>query len=205
MSKAFKASIATFFLCTASAGMADVFDGLDVGAASGGVAGHVSSTDSDGKSRNFRIGGMPFVAMLNRDLASQWTGSLQGQVLLDAVNRQMIRQGFSGTLAYHVLGGSRRIVNASDVAKEVATNRYNVSVLVRGGVFSYAATESDDPKARLSGSVWEMASGLEYRKTVSEKSAFGASAISTVVTLPASVDRLSARVVEVLAFWRVYL
>lgn len=205
MSKTFIAFVATLFLCSASTVRADVFDGLDVGTGSGGVAGRVSSRDSEGETHKFRIGGLPFVAMLNRDLASQWTGSLQAQVLLDAVNRQMIRQGFSGTLAYHFLGGSRRIATASDVAKELATNRYNVSILVRGGVFSYAATERNDPKSRLSGSVWEMASGLEYRKTVSEKSAFGASAISTVVTLPASVDRLSARVVEVMAFWRVYL
>lgn len=184
---------------------ADIFSGLDVGIGSGLVVGRVSATEADGTSRQFRTGGIPFVGMLNRDLASKWTGSLQGQVLLDTVNQQMIRQGFSGSLAYHLFGGVRRMSSVSDIAKNVATNRYNLSVVLRGGIFNFAAAEKNDPEARLSGSIWEMASGTELRYSPSEANAFGASAMTTVVTLPASVDRLSARMIEVLGFWRVYL
>lgn len=205
MSNAFVVAILCMLSSAATVAKADAFDGLDVATGSGAVMGTVIATDSDGTTRRFTTNGIPFVAMLYRDLASHWTGNLQAQVLLDLRNQQMIRQGFAGTMAYHVLGGARRIVSANDVVRNISTSRYNLSLLLRGGVFNYAATDRENPKLRLSGSVWEMASGLEYRWTMSDTSAVGASVLGSVITLPASVDRLTARTVEVLGFWRVYL
>ncbi len=184
---------------------ADVFDGLDVSVASGVATGTVAQEKSDGSVKTFQMGGIPFAAMLNRDLAESWSGSLQAQVMLDLANYAMIRQGFAGTLLYHVLGGARRISHAGDMVTTTSTSRYNLSLAVRGGIFDYAAASRKNPSESVSGGVWEMASGLEYRRDVSETSAFGVSFMTTVVTLPTSVQRLASRTTELLGFWRVYL
>jgi hypothetical protein len=117
----------------------------------------------------------------------------------------MVRQGFAGTLSYHLLGGARRIESPGEFVNVVSTSRYNLSIAVRGGVFNYAAADRKNPSEHLSGAVWEMSSGIEYRRSISEASALGASVMATVITLPASVERLATRTVELLAFWRVYL
>lgn len=188
-----------------SAAVADVFDNLDLSVGSGAVVGTVSATDKDGTVRKFRIGGIPFEAMINRDLSERWTANTQAQVLLDVVNQQMLRQGFAGMLCYHFLGGARRLESQGEVLSSTSTSRYNLSVAVRAGVFSYAATDRKDPSQRLSGGVWEMASGIEYRRTVSERGAVGVSVLGTVLTLPASVDRISTQTIELLGFWRANL
>jgi hypothetical protein len=189
----------------APAALADAFDGLDTSVATGGVVGTVEELQEDGSLRTFQIGGVPFAAMLNRDLAESWTGSLQFQVLLDVINQQMIRQGVAGTLFYHILGGARRITTPGDFMSTVSTSVYNLSLAVRGGIFNFAAADRKNPSVKLSGGVWEMASGLEFRRSISDTSAAGVSAMHTVITFPASVDRLATRTTEVLAFWRVYL
>jgi hypothetical protein len=189
----------------APAALADVFDGLDTSVATGGVFGTVEQLQEDGSPRTFRIGGIPFAAMLNRDLAESWTGSLQFQLLLDVINQQMIRQGVAGTLCYHILGGARRIATPGDFMSTVSTSVYNLSLALRGGLFNFAAADRENPTENLSGGVWEMAAGLEFRRSLTDTSAAGVSAMQTVITFPASVDRLATRTTEVLAFWRVYL
>lgn len=184
---------------------ADPLEGFDVSFGSGGVVGKVAATESDGTVRNFRVGGIPFAGLLNRDVAEHWTASFQVQVLLDVVNQQMLRQGFAGTMSYHLLGGARRLAASSEALSSTSTSRYNLSIPVRAGIFNYAATNRKDPSQRLSGAAWELASGLEYRRTISERSALGVSVLATVITLPASVDRIATRTVEVLGYWRVYL
>jgi hypothetical protein len=207
LSKPFLVHIIFVFSSFFPAGKAfcDPFAGLDISVASGLVAGRISSTNADGTTRQFRIGGVPFAVMLNRDLSGKFTGSLQTQLLLDVVNQQMVRQGFSGILSYHVFGGARQIAVPGDMVHTVSTSPYNLSLSVRGGLFSYAAADRKDPKTKLSGSVWEMAGGIEYRRTVTPTSAIGASFLGTVLTLPSSVERLSTRTFELLGFWRMYL
>jgi hypothetical protein len=184
---------------------ADVLDGLDTSIGSGGVVGQLAATQTDGTVRQFRFGGIPFAAFLNRDMAERWTGSLQLQALLDVINQQMLRQGFAGTISYHLLGGARQIRAPGEFVNAISTSRYNLSIAVRGGLFNYAAADRKNPSERLSGAVWEMAAGVEYRRTVSERSALGASLMATVITLPASVERIASRSAELLGFWRVYL
>jgi hypothetical protein len=183
----------------------DVFDGVDLSVGTGVSEGTVVQEQPDGKVNTFTIGGIPFAAMLNRDLAEHWSGHLDLSAMLDVVNQQMIRQGFAGTLDYHVLGGARRIAHPGDTVSTTSTSHQSLSVAVRGGIFNYAAANKKDPNVTLSGGVWELAGGLEYRRDVSERSAFGGAFMTTITTLPSSVQRLSTRTTEVLGFWRVYL
>jgi hypothetical protein len=196
---------AIFATALAVEARADVFDGLDTSIGTGGIFGTVAETQDDGSLRTFQFGGIPFATMLNRDLAEHWTGSLQFQVLLDVINQQMIRQGVAGTLCYHLLGGARRLMAPGELMSTVSTSTYNLSLAVRGGIFNFAAADRENPADNLSGGIWEMATGVEYRRTLSDTSAAGLSAMQTVITFPASVDRLAAKTTELLAFWRVYL
>jgi hypothetical protein len=199
-----KAALVVALVCAAETASADVFDGLDVGAATGIVTGAIEETKTDGSVQTFKVGGIPLAAMLNRDLAPSWTGSLQFQVLLDVANQQMIRQGLAGTLSYHILGGARRLVTPGNTLKLTSANNYNLSIDVRGGIFDYAAANKRDPTENVSGGIWEMAVGIEYRRDLSEQNALGASLMISTLTLPASVERLATKTRELLFFWRTY-
>lgn len=210
-----KLVLTLLLLVVCEAARADVFDGMDVSVGTGGVAGTVSTEKKSssldatkGSKRQFTIGGIPLVAMLNRDFSEHWSGNVQAQSMFDTINQQIARQGFAAAGVYHIVGGARRLTSTrgtSDFFTVQATNRHNLSVAIRGGVFHYAATERDNIDNKISGSVWDIASGFEYRRNLSEANAFGVSAMGTVATLPASVDRLSARTGELVLFWRVFL
>jgi hypothetical protein len=188
--------------------LADVFDGMDVSVGTGGVAGSVTAAGENGSVRQFNIGGVPLIAMLNRDFSEHWSGSVQVQSMFDTINQQMARQGFAAASSYHIVGGARQLSSAEgpgDFFTVRATNRHNLSVSIRGGVFHYAATQRDNIENKISGSVWDVASGFEYRRNLSEADAVGLSVMGTIATLPASVDRLAAKTGELVIFWRVFL
>jgi hypothetical protein len=184
---------------------ADVPEGLDMSAGTGGALGSVAKTREDGTAQTYPIGGVPFAAILNRDLAEHWAGGLEAQMMLDIVNQQMIRQGFAGSISYHLLGGPRRLVWPGSAVNITSMSHYNLSFKTRGGIFNYAAAARNDPGHGLSGSVWEFSAGVEYRQDLSERNAAGTSLMTTVLSLPASIDRLSTSMTELLLFWRFYL
>lgn len=176
----------------------------DVSLLTGFAIGTVTKRQVDRSNQTFQIGGVPLGLSWNHDISRDWSTALSGEFLLDAVNKQMIRQGFTGAIAYHLFGGGRRLDNLGDAIHVTATNSYNLSLLGRAGLFNYAASDPNSPSTSLAGGVWEIAMGVEYRKEVFDASALGASNLVSLTTLPASVERLSSRMNEVLFFWRYY-
>jgi hypothetical protein len=184
---------------------ADIFDGLDVSVASGFALGTVSQEQVNGEVQSFPFGGVPFAAILNRDLAEKWSGGVEVELMLDVLNQQMNRSGAAGVLLYHLLGGARHLKRGGGNVELVSTSPQSLSVGMRGGTYNFALASRKNPAQHLTGGVWEASTGLEYRRDLSDTSAIGASAYTTVLTLPSSVERLQANTTEFLGFWRVYL
>ena len=187
-----------------SAGLArsEVNDAADLSLVTGFVNGSVTKQQIDGSRRTFQMGGIPLGAALNRNLSANWTGALSGHILLDIVNRQVIRQGIGGSMSYHLLGGARRLSLPGDMVSISTSNSYNFSLLGRVNLQNYAASDPERPTNNIAGGLWEIATGLEYRKDFSESSAYGVAMLLSIATMPASVQRLSSKTSELLLFWR---
>lgn len=203
---AFNHMITSLALCAAALysrmSRAETTASSDVSILSGFALGTVSKTLNDGSSQTFRIGGVPLGFSRNFDISYNWSTALGGQILLDIINRQMIRQGFTGSCSYHLLGGPRRLDGLGESIRVTSTNSYNLSLVGRAALFNYGASDPKSPGTNLAGGVWEIASGLEYRKEISDSSATGAMIMLSMTTLPASVERLASKTNELLFFWR---
>ena len=130
---------------------------------------------------------------------------MQAQLLLDSVSAQVVRQGAGIGVAYHLLGGVRRKTETYRYATFVKRNRYNLSAIARVALQNYAASAKTDTSAGISGAVFEVVTGAEFRFDLSEGHALGFEGVTTAYTLPASVERLTPRVQEYIAFWRFFI
>ena len=170
----------------------------------GMVVGEVSQPLRKGGSRTFTISGIPLGFGATWDMGPNWGFQADGSVLLDVIGRQQIRQGVSATLSYHLLGGAKRLAAEGPLVSVTARNPSSLSLVFRAGLFQYSASDANDPSISLSGSIWDLGSGVEFRRDLGEEHAIGASLLTTVTTVPASKERLSAQNKELLLFWQTY-
>ena len=171
-----------------------------------GVAvGSVTKQLIDLKKQTFDLGGVTLGIGWNHDLTHKWSSALGGTLLFDVVNRQMIRQGLTGSIAYHLFGGARRLDHSGEIAQVIETNDFNFSVLVKSGLFHYAASDPKAPNNSLVGGLWEVAMGFEVRQETSDESALCATILTNVTTIPASVERLTSKINEIVVSWRLFL
>ena len=178
--------------------------GSDVGFKIGGSVGTVSIADDKG-TKIFSFGGMPFGMAWYKDLSAKWAGTLQAMAMFDLRNTQLIRQGVEGGVAFHLLGGPRRMGQEGHEAGFVSRSPMALSLALRGGVQHYAATDKEHTSERVSGSAFEAKSGLEYRREMTAESAITIDLLATIFSIPASVERLTPRTVELVFGWRTYL
>jgi hypothetical protein len=197
-------TIVILLLCFISSALARADDEIDISFRVGGAAGSIKASSERGKeSSNF--GGIPFGIAWHKDLSGKFASMIQGMTLFDVVNTQLIRQGIEAGLSYHLLGGARRLVKQGGEAGIVSRSASALSLALRGGFQSFAATDKNDPTSRVSGSAFEVRSGLEYRQEMTDSGALVVELISTVFSVPASVDRLTPRAVELIFAWRTFL
>ena len=179
---------------------------IDLSFKMGGDSGTIYSPEHDNvKSATYTVGGMPLGIAWNRDNSFNWSTTLGAQMMIDIPNSQVMRQGFEGGFSYHLLGGSRRLVDNSSDVHTVSTSPYNFSVVGRIGFFNYSSSTKSTPMVSIVGSVFEGRGGFEYRRDLSASKAIGAEFISTIFSLPASVERISPRFIEFSLFLRTFL
>jgi hypothetical protein len=183
--------------------VADTSD-WDLVAKLGGAIGQLTTQGDTtaASSQAYILGGVALALGLSRDLSPAVTSVVQGGMLLDSVNRSIVRQALEVGIAYHLLGGSRQSVLRLPGSEVVARNPYNLSFVLRGGLANFASADPKNPDVGFAGSLVESKLGIEYRYDWSDESAFGVEFISTLFSLPSSRERLQYKAVELLGFYR---
>lgn len=177
----------------------------DVSFKIGGSVGSIHRPERNGVTdKTFQVGGLPLGIAWNHDASFHLSTTINAQLMIDVPNSQVMRQGVEGGMAYHILGGARRIVNNASDVRSISTSPFNLSLLGRMGIFNYSASTKNKPVENVAGSVLEARTGIEYRKDLSEVSALGTELLATLFTLPASTERLAPRFIEWSFFWRMY-
>src|SRR5258708_6766994 len=95
------------FLTSAPAHAFD-FSVLDLGVKTGIIIGTLKSANEPNP---FNYGGFPVILAYNLDLTRKLAVSAEMGFILDTTNFQITRSGLDFVVAYHLLGGSRRIVH----------------------------------------------------------------------------------------------
>jgi hypothetical protein len=176
---------------------------LDVSFKMGAYAGEISRPNiSTGEYDTFQFGGVPIIMVLNNNYSPNASAIMQVGLVTDLVNDQVSRQGFDAGIAYHVFGGSKFLSKQSRYSSRVWKNPYNLSVVLLGGMHHYAASDKADISTNVTGAVFETSTGIQYRHDVSDEKSMGLDIMGTVFTLPASVDRIEPRGIEISLFWR---
>jgi hypothetical protein len=180
-------------------------DLADVTFRSGVAFGTITFINDDDDVVTGAYGGIPLGGIWNRGFSRRASLVLGGSVLLDLINSQLIKQGFVGGVAWHVLGGPRKYSIEGRAAGFSTTTQSSLSLTTYGGLQNFAATDAANPKTRVSGSVFEVDLGLEYRYDFSDENAATVEFITSVFTLPASVSRIKPTSTELLFGWRTFI
>jgi len=179
-----------------------VFDSLDLTTRMSGIYGQVSSDRADSSlTEPLTFGGFNFGVGWNRDLSTNWNFELGTNVMIDAFNRQILRQGFQTDFSYALLGGTMRHFRSIGPTKLISATSAAFSIVATLGFYSYGAA-SQDGAVEVKGSVLEIRNGFQYRQTISELSAFGIESMGTLYSLPSSPSRLAVRMGELGLFFR---
>lgn len=172
---------------------------IKIGAYSGTIV--RKSQKQNESDRTFQYGGVPFSVAIHNNYSSIATAFFQVGIVTDISNDQVTRQGFDGGIALHLFGGSKVIANEGKFASRIWRNSYNVSLLGTTGLHNYAASSPEDTSISVAGGVFEMGAGLQYRQDFGENS-FGFDVLTTLFSVPASVERLETQGTEFSLFWR---
>jgi hypothetical protein len=182
---------------------------LDVAIKTGFSAGIAkqSKTNENGivSSKSYNLGGIPVAAAFYRDVMPSLTATFQGQLLLDLVNQQMTRKGVEAGVAYHLIGGVRRLeLGSKGRLHQVSRSKTSLSLAIREGLFLYEAINKQTSVKDLNGTTLETKGGLEYRRDLGENSALTFDLMSTLFAVRISVDRVEPVMAELLFGYRAF-
>ncbi len=178
---------------------------LDMTCRTGISGGSITYTDDTGEEVTGNYGGIPIGVVWNRGFSRSMSLLLSGGVLLDLINSQLIKQGFAGGVAWHVLGGPRTYSLGGTELGVISRTASSLSLVTYGGIQNFAATDTNDPTLQVSGSVFEVDIGIEYRHDLSDEDAATFEVMTSVFSLPASTSRIKPSSLEILFGWRTYI
>jgi hypothetical protein len=180
----------------------DLWD-LDFSAGAGFLTGSVKNGNG-----SYGYAGFPVDLEYHLDLTRSLSAGADLSFVLDPVNLQITRTGFEFTGAYHLLGGSRRIVHSYGDIEIAASDPYDLSLGVRIGFQHYSASTTDPTTGNAVtaiGSVFETLVGLQFRQDLSPRSSIEVEVYTTALSLSASVELLTSSYVITLLSWRFFL
>ena len=181
-------------------------DQYDISLKTGGHTGQITEPPKEkgATPKRFGFGGAPIALVFNKDSSLSMSVLLEIGFIMDVQSQQVTKQGFYGGVAYHVMGGARRIVQESDFATISRANPYNLSLVFMGGLQNFSASEADNTNESVAGAIFETVGGLQYRYDLWDASV-GIEFLQILVTLPASTERLSTVGTTIGFFWRTFI
>lgn len=193
--------IALLYAGAASGAGIELLSGQDVSIETGGMVGTVSSSEVK-KGAPVPFGGAIMGVIFNKDFSNAYTGFIEPQIAIDGATQSVLKKGVNVGMAWHLLGGARRLTDKVAVAHFEESNASNLSVIARTGYFSFSAQPSTVGAKALLGAVIENCIGFEYRYDVFNSSALGFRLMKSLITFPTSVENLRTDYLEVALFWR---
>ena len=178
---------------------------IDMTFRTGVALGTITFTTEDDKSVTATYGGIPLEAIWNRGLSKSLSLRVGGGAVLDLKNMQLIKQGFLTGIAWHLLGGPRSYAQEGTAAGFVTRSRNAITLLAYGGFQNFAATDADNPKTSVSGSVFESSLAMEYHHDFSDKNGVTVELVSSVYSLPASTSRIKTSYYGLIFGWRTFI
>jgi len=152
-------------------------------------------------------GGLPLAGALNIDLSRSFTMSAEIHFIADFLNVQLTETGVHVGLAYHLLGGSRRVSTDLGYAEIVHREPYNFSLLFRVAYSHFNASPRLNPTVEevVNGSAFESMAGIQFRQDIGERSALALEGFLTVSSLPATSERVKTNRMEFILSYRFFL
>lgn len=178
----------------------------DIGVKTGVCIGSLSKTTTvAGEQTKIEgsFGGFPLAIAYYLDLNPKFTMEAQGEVMFDLLNNQIVRQGFDLSLGYHIMGGSREVSMVPDVVYGRASS--GLSVVGRGGLHNYSAVSKQDSSTKISGGVFEIMGGFQYRREFSKSSDIGGELMMSLFSVPASTEQIKPQLIQLVGIWRFFI
>lgn len=155
--------------------------------------------DTAEKDRKFAFGGVPVSVATYQALSMDWSGSAQFQLMMDFINRQIIRQGIDLGLNWHLSGGP----SSYELIKDHVSieNAYDISWVFRLGYTNFSAVNRGTDVIKVAGSLVEVRTGFSFRRSLSPHAGWGLEVLTSVFNLPASIEQLDTKFTEASLFY----
>lgn len=200
-----------FFAATSTRASDSELSKWDVTVKTGGIVGSISAIPLQSSpdaalsaAQSYSFGGIPVEFGWNRDLSESLSLFLGGGLVADPGSFQISRTQANGELAYHLLGGSRRVIRENNAAIVISREPTNLSLLLNFGYQNYSALDKTTG-ASVQGSVFVIEAGLQYRFDTAEDAAWALELLQTVVPLPASAENVTPSNLSFLVNYRFYI
>lgn len=139
----------------------------------------------------------------NKDLSYKWATFAELQVGADLSNMEVVRQGGGLAIAWHIMGGQRRLVETLPTGIVVQRSVRNISMLMRSGYNQYSAKPATVGAKELKGATLEISPGFEARFDMGETAALGFRVYKSVIAFPVGAEKIAADMAEALMFVRI--
>jgi len=167
-------------------------------------AGFGTFTTKDNFAKSFG-GLLTGVAVYNEYLFPRFTSSAALDLLIDGASLQVIRKGFSGSLAWNFLGGKKQQIYRLKPGTFASSNDLSVGWVWRLGYDSFSATPSAVGALELTGSNIHIDTGLRLHWKYGSQSSLGLESMITVVSMAMSIEKSTQKATELTFSWRYYL
>jgi len=175
----------------------------------GGSVGTVSipeqETDEVSQSeKTITLGGFPLIVNATIDSSNHLAFAAGGSLLFDIPNSQVSQQSIHSAIHWHLLGGARELI-AGEPTKDfyiVSRTTKQLSLVLQGVLIRYAAS-SKNLKTKITGSTFEIRSGLRFRYDFGLLNAGGMEILGTLLSIPADEERLKSQTIEFSFFWQI--
>lgn len=167
------------------------------------LASNVEGSETAGAVLN-GYAGNPIVVGLNFDVDLKLTLGIELALVGDFTNKLLAEKAFYGTVAYHLMGGSRRVKQDLGFVRFVRENPYNLSLV---GKVGYTLIDVNNPELlqKISGHVFETMVGIQFRQNIGEKSAIALEFLTDMLTLPATAPQVTCKRTVILLSYRFFL
>ena len=148
--------------------------------------------------------GNPIAIGLNFDVDLKMTLGVEMVLVGDFTNQLLAEKAFYGSVAYHIMGGSRRVKQDLGFVRFVRQNPFNLSLVGRIG---YTLIDVNGPELlqKISGHVFEAMVGIQFRQDIGEKSAIAFEFLTDMLTLPATAPQVTCKRTVILLSYRFFL
>ena len=146
-----------------------------------------------------QMGGIPVALVMHKDTGPTTSRHFQGQIIIDLVNQQVLRQGVDVGYAWNLLGNSKKFSVVGDQVHGVGGS--SVAFVTRMGLHQYSIASADSALVKFSGGVLEFKAGLDARYDMGEED-LGFEMSTHILSMPAGTTVIKPSIFEIAFYFR---